>query len=39
MEVRMVARCVRVQSFDIQASVELDCEKFPMLGYCSKKGE
>ncbi|KAI6230018.1 hypothetical protein M3Y99_01110200 [Aphelenchoides fujianensis] len=36
-EVRMLPRCVRVDSYDIQASVELDCVKFPDLKFCQKE--
>lgn len=36
MEVRMIPRCVRIDNFDIQASVELDCDKFSTLDYCRK---
>ncbi|KAI1728093.1 hypothetical protein DdX_00247 [Ditylenchus destructor] len=37
MEVRMIPRCVRVENFDIQASIELDCQKFPHINYCKKE--
>ncbi|KAH7730001.1 Protein Y39H10A.4 [Aphelenchoides avenae] len=37
MEVRMIPRCVRIENFDIQASVELDCDKFAALDYCRKE--
>ena len=36
LEVKMIPRCVRLDPFDIQASIELDCQKFPMLNYCKK---
>ncbi|KAI6237878.1 hypothetical protein M3Y95_00311000 [Aphelenchoides besseyi] len=36
-EVRMLPRCVRVDSHDIQASIELDCQKFPDLKFCQKE--
>lgn len=38
-EVRMLPRCVRVDGYDIQASIELDCQKFPNLKYCQKGGK
>uniref|UniRef100_A0A914Q5Z8 Fibronectin type-III domain-containing protein n=1 Tax=Panagrolaimus davidi TaxID=227884 RepID=A0A914Q5Z8_9BILA len=37
LEVRMLAKCERVVPFDVQASVELNCQKFPMLDYCKKE--
>uniref|UniRef100_A0AC34R6E1 Fibronectin type-III domain-containing protein n=1 Tax=Panagrolaimus sp. JU765 TaxID=591449 RepID=A0AC34R6E1_9BILA len=37
LEVRMIPRCVRLEPFDIQASVEIDCQKFPMLNFCKKE--
>uniref|UniRef100_A0A7E4ZZ57 Fibronectin type-III domain-containing protein n=1 Tax=Panagrellus redivivus TaxID=6233 RepID=A0A7E4ZZ57_PANRE len=37
LEVRAIPRCVRLDPFDIQASVELDCHKFPHLNYCKKE--
>uniref|UniRef100_A0A1I7SJ50 Fibronectin type-III domain-containing protein n=1 Tax=Bursaphelenchus xylophilus TaxID=6326 RepID=A0A1I7SJ50_BURXY len=36
-EVRMLPRCVRIDSFDIQASIEINCEQFPNLRYCQKE--
>ena len=35
-EVRMLPRCVRVEAFDVQASVELDCARFPSLKFCQQ---
>uniref|UniRef100_A0A914H5F7 Fibronectin type-III domain-containing protein n=1 Tax=Globodera rostochiensis TaxID=31243 RepID=A0A914H5F7_GLORO len=37
MEVRMLPRCVRIEPFDVQISVELDCQKFPDLHFCQKE--
>uniref|UniRef100_A0A914Y846 Fibronectin type-III domain-containing protein n=1 Tax=Panagrolaimus superbus TaxID=310955 RepID=A0A914Y846_9BILA len=37
LEVRMLAKCERIIPFDVQASVELNCQKFPMLDYCKKE--
>ncbi|VDM30069.1 unnamed protein product [Toxocara canis] len=34
MEVRMLPKCVRLQPFSVQQSLELDCEKLPTLDIC-----
>lgn len=35
----MLPRCIRLDSFDIQASIEIDCQTFPHLIYCIQSGK
>ncbi|KAF1752610.1 hypothetical protein GCK72_019165 [Caenorhabditis remanei] len=36
-EVRMLPRCVRLEPFNIQKNIEIDCSKNPNLEVCSKE--
>ncbi|CAL2044152.1 unnamed protein product [Caenorhabditis brenneri] len=36
-EVRMLPRCVRLEPFNIQKNIEIDCSKNPNLDVCSKE--
>lgn len=35
-EVRMLPRCVRLEPFNIQKNIEIDCSKNPELEVCNK---